>query len=149
MVRLLANVQQAASGRREVQHVPILLLCLVILAGSWLLQADENGVHLFGFKWPMRCFLYDTFGTKCALCGLTRSFSSAAHGNFDKAFEFHRLGPAMFAFVALQIPYRIYALIIYPNRVNKIVTRVHMAAAVVLLAAVLVNWLVYLGGLIL
>lgn len=130
-------------------HVPILLLCLVIIFASWLVKADENGVHLFGFKWPMRCFLYHTFGIKCALCGLTRSFSSIAHGDFRKSFEFHRVGPAIFAFVALQVPYRIYALGIYPNRVPKMVTRAHVVAAVVLVAATLVSWLVYLGGLVL
>ncbi|UCG56142.1 MAG: DUF2752 domain-containing protein [Phycisphaerales bacterium] len=129
-------------------HIVILLLCLVILVASWLLKADENGVHLFGFKWPMYCLLYKTVGIKCALCGLTRSFSSMAHGDFRRAFEFHRLGPALFAFVALQIPYRIYALTIHPNRVNKKMMRVHMAVAAAVLAAALVNWLVYLGGLI-
>jgi hypothetical protein len=72
-----------------------------------------------------------------------------AHGDFRKSLEFHRLGPAMFAFVVLQIPYRIYALSIHPNKVHKIVAKAHLIAAVVLVAATLVSWLIYLGGFIL
>lgn len=131
------------------QHVLILLLCLVILVASWLLKADENDVYVFGFRWPMRCLLHDTVGIKCALCGLTRSFIAAAHGDFRRSLRFHRVGPAIFAFIVLQIPYRIYALAICPNRVHRIAVKAHVIAAVVLVAATLVSWLIYLGGLIL
>ena len=114
-----------------------------------LFQFKESELYLFGFKSPLYCFLYHTVGIKCALCGLTRSFGSLAHGNFQQAINFHLLGPAIFALICFQLPYRIYALIIRPKRMNRKLMKINSLFAVIILIAVFVNWLVYLGGLIL
>jgi len=135
--------------QRAVHHIIILILCVIILAASLLFRVNEAELYLFGFKWPLRCFLYHTFGIKCALCGLTRSVCSLAHGNFQQAINFHLLGPAIFALICFQLPYRIYALIIRPKRVNRKIMRINSLFAVTVLIAIFVNWLVYLGGLIL
>lgn len=37
------------------------------------------------------CFFKTVTGKPCPFCGLTRAFSQALHGNFQKAFEFHPL----------------------------------------------------------
>ena len=122
---------------------------MAILIASLLFQVNGTGLYLFGFKWPLNCLLYDTFGIKCALCGLTRSFCSLSHGNFAQALSLHFLGPPIFAFILFQIPYRIWVIIIHPKRMNRKLIKINLALAVTLLIAIFVNWLIYLGGLIL
>ena len=130
-------------------HIVILLLCAAILFFSLLLHIKEGELYLFGFKWPHRCPLYEIVGIKCALCGLTRSFCSLAHGNLLASIRFHTLGPLIFAFACFQIPYRIYALVIRPKKMNRKLTKINLSLTVMLLAAIFVNWLIYLGELIL
>lgn len=130
-------------------HIVILLLCAAILVFSLLLQVKEGELYLFGFKWPHRCPLYEIVGIKCALCGLTRSFCSLAHGNLRQAQRFHNLGAAIFAFICFQIPYRIYGIIIHPKRMGKKLIKINLSLAVTISILIFVNWLIYLGGLIL
>jgi hypothetical protein len=85
---------------------------------------------------------------KCSLCGLTRSICLFAHGNFLESFKLHAIGPAIFAFIVWQIPYRMWAIYIHPRQVNKKLVMVNSAVFVILLAAVFVNWVIYLGGLV-
>jgi len=132
-----------------VNHIIILLLCVAILTASLLFGVNDGELYLFGLKWPLKCLLYDTFGIKCALCGLTRSFCSLAHGNFAQSLRFHPLGPPIFAFICLQVPYRIWAIIIHPKEMNRKLIKVNSTLTVILLIAIFVNWLVYLGGLVL
>jgi hypothetical protein len=123
-------------------------MCIVIILGSVLLSQSGHGLYLLGIEWPLSCPLYQNFGVKCALCGLTRSFCSIARGDVPEAAQFHALGPALFVFVCLQIPYRIYALLAIRTESRKLrFGGIYVAAA--LAAAFLINWLVYLGGLVL
>lgn len=130
-------------------HHIVLILCLTAVLGGLLLQYADDGLYLFGWKWPSTCALHSRFGIKCALCGLTRSFSMMAHGHLARAFAVHALGPAIFAFCCLQIPYRAYALAIAPRRPNQKFVKYGLALGVLLIVAIFVNWFVYLGGLIL
>ncbi|MHC4602218.1 MAG: DUF2752 domain-containing protein [Planctomycetota bacterium] len=106
------------SEHQKVHHIIILIFCVIILTASLLFRVNESELRLFGFKWPLRCFLHHILGIKCALCGLTRSVCSLAHGNLRDAVKFHLLGPAIFALICFQLPYRIYALIIHPKKMN-------------------------------
>ena len=116
---------------------------------SLLLEAKEGRLYLFGFKWPHRCPLYELVGVKCALCGLTRSFCSLAHGDWHQSLKFHVLGPIIFAFICFQIPYRIYGVIIHPRAINRRLIKINLSLAVAVTIVIFVNWLIYLGGLIL
>jgi len=143
-------VNQITSNKQQkVHHIIILILCIVILTASLLFRVNEAELYLFGFKWPLRCFLYHTLGIKCALCGLTRSVCSLAHGNLQQAIKFHLLGPPIFALICFQLPYRIYALIIHPKRMNRKIMKINSLFAVTVLIAIFLNWLAYLRGLIL
>jgi hypothetical protein len=77
---------------------------------------------------------------------MTRSLSAIGHGEFAQAFEFHHLGPILFSFIVFQIPYRTWAIVIKPKRINKRIRKYHAVFAGVVLVAIIVNWFVYLGG---
>lgn len=126
----------------------IILLCAAVLFFSLLLQLKEGKLCLFGYKWPHRCPLYEIVGIKCALCGLTRSFCSLAHGNLLASIRFHALGAMFFAFICFQIPYRIYGIIIHPKRMGKKLIKINLSLAVTISILIFVNWLIYLGGLV-
>ena len=134
---------------RLVYHIVILLLCAVILVFSQLLKVKEGELYFFDLKWPHRCLLYETFGIKCALCGLTRSFSSLAHGDWQQSIRFHFLGPIIFAFTCFQIPYRIYIVIIHPRAINRRLIKLNLSLTLAVTIVVFINWFIYLGGLIL
>jgi len=140
--------QSRAFQGRKMQHKIILFACIAILVGAAILHVSANDLYLFGHRWPVDCLLYQTFGIKCSLCGLTRSFSSLAHGNLWASVKYHYLGPAIFSFICLQIPYRIYLLRVKPGGANRILTRLNLGLAITLAIAIFVNWFIYLGGLI-
>lgn len=127
-------------------HIIILIGCGVILAAAFVFEAGEIELRLLGWKWPMHCILYHTFGVKCAFCGMSRSFIALADGNFQKAWQYHRLGPILFCFILLQIPYRIWALAIYPKKAVPVVRKFLLLLGTAVLIAVFFNWLFYLGG---
>ena len=131
-----------------IHHAIILIVCVGIVAAAFMLNGDEIGVYFFGFELPTRCPLHETIGMKCSLCGLTRSICLFAHGDFLGSLKLHRIGPAIFAFIVLQIPYRIWAIFIHPRQVNRKLARINAAVFIILLAAVFINWLIYLGGLV-
>ena len=124
----------------------ILVICAAIVVGSCLFDIDHVGLHLFGFKWPVHCFLNHTFNIKCALCGITHSFCAMADGDFSSAVQYYRLGPLLFSFIILQIPYRIWAIAVSPKRINARIRKVHTGLIAVVIAAIFINWLIYLGG---
>lgn len=142
-------MNQSTSNKHHVlYHIVILLLCAAVLFFSLLLQIKEGKLCLFGYKWPHRCPLYEIVGIKCALCGLTRSFCSLTHGNLIASIRFHTLGPLFFAFICFQIPYRIYAVIIQPVKMNIKLIKINLSLTVTISILILVNWFVYLGGLV-
>jgi hypothetical protein len=142
-------VNQSTSNKHQVlYHIAILLLCAAILLISLLMQLKEGKLFLFGYKWPHRCPLYEIVDIKCALCGLTRSFCSLAHGNLLAGLKLHTVGPLFFAFICFQIPYRIFAVIIQPGKMNRKLIKINLSLTVTISILILVNWFVYLGGLV-
>lgn len=130
-------------------HQIVLILCVAVVLVGVLLDMHDGELYIFGLKWPCKCSLYSRFGIKCGLCGMTRSFCAIGDGNLRQAFSFHPLGPAVFAYICLQIIYRIYALAISPKRPNRKLMKSGIALGVLLVVAIFVNWFVYLGGLVL
>lgn len=137
----------AIAEGRVAFHIIVLAICLVALSGALILTPGADGLTIFGYRWPLTCRLYETFGIRCALCGMSRSFSSLAHGDWAAGWRFHRIGPALFALFCLEIPYRLYRLATQPRRARDALGRVHAASVVGAALALFINWLVYLGGL--
>jgi hypothetical protein len=140
VVNLLA---QDFSMNSRLYHGIILAVCAVVITAAFLCDVDKLGIYLFGWKWPMKCFLHRFFDVDCALCGMSRSFVSLAKGNLADSFEYHLLGPFAFAFFAMQIPYRITAIIKCPAKTPAF-TKIMTGAGVFLLAAVFFRWFYYL-----
>lgn len=127
----------------------ILVACLVMVILPRLFTIDQVGVYFLGIKWPMHCLLDSLLGVKCALCGMTRSFSSIAHGQFSQAFEYHLIGPILYTYFLMQIPYRLYAIARYPLKPVWKIRKAHFYVSILMISAIIINWLIYLGGTIL
>jgi hypothetical protein len=138
----------AGAGELRVCHAVVLSFCVGVLAAAFVLRPHAEGVTLFGCAWPWRCWLHDLFGIRCALCGMSRSFCSLAHGDLQASLAFHPLGPALFALFCLEVPYRIRALLTRPGPREIWLVRIHAGLVVLVCAAIFVRWLSYLGGLI-
>ncbi|MBN2130767.1 MAG: DUF2752 domain-containing protein [Sedimentisphaerales bacterium] len=146
----LAATADSAAGRGEGGFdAAVLAVSLAVLAGSFLLRPHEGGLSLFGCRWPFYCWLHETFGLRCALCGMSRSFCALAHGHVAASLAFHPLGPAAFVLFCLEIPYRVPALSGRSRRRRATLKKAHAWAVALVAVAILVNWLLYLGGLVL
>lgn len=128
-------------------HATVLLACAGVLTAACLLQVDGQGLHLLGCRWPLRCGLHEITGVKCALCGMSRSFCSLAHGDVRVSLGFHRLGPVVFALLVVEIGYRLLILSARGRRLCMAVARFHHCAVACVCVALFGNWLIYLGGL--
>ena len=123
-------------------HIIILILCVSVIVIAALIDVDaglavipiKNGLHS-----PRLCLFHLFFGIDCPFCGLTRGFSSIAHGNFRDAIEFNRMSLAVFVFFIAQIFYRSYILI----RGSEIRTkRLYLNIPwIIIVTALLVNWI--------
>ena len=82
----------------------------VVLAALVLVPSPDS-VSFFGMEMPTVCQFKVVTGYPCPGCGLTRSFCFMARGSLKAAFDANWLGPPMFAFVAAQVPYRIFTLV--------------------------------------
>ena len=144
------QLREPAEGdlhERRICHAVVLSLCAGVLAAAFALRPHAEGVTLFGCAWPWRCWLHELFGIQCALCGMSRSFCSLAHGDIRASLAFHPLGPALFAVFCCEIPYRIRALLTRPGPREIWLVRIHAGLVLLVCAALLFRWLFYLGGL--
>ncbi|MBW8014959.1 MAG: DUF2752 domain-containing protein [Planctomycetes bacterium] len=125
-------------------HIIILSLCVAAIAASYAFTLNDIGAYFFGFKWSIHCFFNHTFGTKCEYCRMICSVTSMAHGQFARAFNFHPLGPILFALIAFQIPYRIWALIKIPKKIHPTLRKLNKYAIALTIIAIIINWLYHL-----
>jgi len=143
-----ASADADSRAGEKAYHLILLLACAWVLAASFILHPNEGGLSFFGWHWPFYCWLHETSGIRCALCGMSRSFCSLAHGDIGASFAFHRLGPFLFAVFCLEIPYRLYALAIQPRVINRRLVKGHVGIIILLCAMILCDWFLYLEGLI-
>lgn len=93
---------------------------------------------LSGWPLPHSCFSRAALGVPCPGCGLTRSFIYLARGDWQNAWREHRLGWLLAAIVALQFPYRAWALANSGRRALSPSFATGLAIVVAILLAV--NW---------
>jgi hypothetical protein len=91
-----------------------------------------------GFSLPELCYFRLSTGLDCPGCGLTRSFISAAHGQWAAAWHYNPAGFLLFPVVLFQIPYRVAQLLRLrsgqrPWNLGTVATGVFIALFIVLL----------------
>ena len=118
MIELPFEEEDDASGARRSpgEAPPRSAADLVALSGCWLSclhELPDGRVAVRGlpqFPLPQTCMSRAVFGLRCPGCGLTRSIIHLAHGDWRASWHDHRLGGLLGIVIALQIPYRLYAL---------------------------------------
>ena len=74
--------------------------------------------------------------------------TTIGYGWIGPSLRFQHLGLALFALVLFHVPYRAAAILIHPGKLNAGLVKIHIGVCVLLMVALLVNWTIYLGGII-
>lgn len=129
----------------------IIGLCVTVLSLSFILNLpDSETVALDSdgsYPLPPICLFRATTGLSCPSCGLTRSFIALAHLDLVSAWRQHRLGPLLYAYVLLQLPYRTLRLT-WPRFYSlseKRDLRYNLGILLVFVALLIINWFIYLA----
>jgi hypothetical protein len=134
-------VPRAEAARRR--HREMLIICTIVVVLSVILQVpSDHAVTVYGMPripLPQTCMSRAWFGIDCPGCGLTRSFICLAHGDWQRAWQFHRLGWLLALAVLLQFPYRLYAL--RRNEMAPLGHRFPKYFGYLLIALLIGNWL--------
>lgn len=98
-------------------NISMYAIFLVISAGvilmSFLMRSEgPKSVYLPGSAIPLpeSCASRRITGYDCPGCGLTRSFISISHGEFQRAWEFNATSFVLYPFCAIQIPWSLLQL---------------------------------------
>ena len=104
------------TGTLESHHgfrwrIVIILASLTVIGIASLLEIrGERRVQLTDEGWtvPELCTYHRLTGYDCPGCGMTRSFISMAHGQWQRAWHYHPFGSILFVYIAAQIPFHIW-----------------------------------------
>lgn len=126
------------------QLVQLFFATLMVTLPFFLSPAypGEDRVALGSWRVPPVCPHRVLYDGRCPGCGLIRSFTALAHGQFRASFAYHRLGIPLFLLVALQIPLRLYLLKKGPDGTSPIVFKILYQPVPILVALLIVNWLI-------
>lgn len=105
-----APPRRVAPRPRATHHVVLLVFCSMAIVGAFVLginRTDHIATPWLGVQMPSVCQFRNVTGLDCPGCGLTRAFVSIAHGRITEAIGYNGASLLVFAFVMLQIPYRI------------------------------------------
>jgi hypothetical protein len=126
-------------------HWLILFVCLALVITAFVLPPDQIIAKRLGLRWHYYRILDNVFGLRCASCTLARSFSACAQGQLSRAFDYDRLGPLIFLYLILQIPYRLWSLAKAPKRLPRSAIRFQAIYTVLIMALIIADWLLVLG----
>lgn len=106
-------IERRADAERR-RHLLFLGIAIFVFAMAWALEVrpDERVQFrlLRGWPLPQSCYSRSLLGLPCPGCGLTRSFVYLIRGQWQQAWNEHRLGWLLAGLVAFQLPYRAWAL---------------------------------------
>lgn len=130
---------------KRIFHMAILIGCAVVVTGVWLVDVDTAGARVFGARWHVR-ELNGGFRQVRGAYEALKSFNAVFRGQWRRAFEIYWAGPVLLAFLVLQIPYHLYAVLIAPRGVDAGLMKLNCRAAALVLALIYVQMLIPLGG---
>jgi hypothetical protein len=136
------GVRCRANGQTKGHLNVLTIACAVWLLAFLLHELPDGRVAVRGlpqFPLPQTCASRALLGLRCPGCGLTRSIIHLADGDWPASWHDHRLGGLLAVVIALQIPYRLYALC-KPER-PPIAIRWQLILGYVLIALLFGNWL--------
>jgi len=142
-----------SAERKKRGDLAWLALCAAVILASLLLHVtrdgrvslDAAGAHPLPVTCPSRALTE----LNCPSCGLARSFVSLGHADIRAAWRWNRVGPLLYAFVLLQIPYRGLRLAwpAFRRRTSRRDATMTVAILFALIGLLIVNWGLYLAGL--
>lgn len=110
-----ATAASTPAGASFADRVPALMVCLVsagvLAVALWLTPNTHDGVGTHKALGLPPCGLYETTGIPCATCGMTTSFSLAAHGHLFDAFINQPAGALLALLTAMAAVLSGYALV--------------------------------------
>ncbi len=128
-------------------QIALLFLAVFAIALSFLLDIRHNltVLPLVGeSSMPRMCLMHTLTGLDCPFCGLTRGFVHLAHGRLYEACEINAAAPAVFLFVLLQIPYRIYVLAKdHEVKADKLLLSLPW---IIVVCGLVIHWIIYLAA---
>ncbi len=137
-----------ASVRSQIYlHLLFLSLATTVMVMSFVMRY-ESGTRVFlpGFTSaiPSMCSSRVLLGIDCPGCGLTRAFIAISHGQFSAAWKFNPASFAVYAFVAVQIPWHLMQLSRIRHLRPPIESSVVYLAPIGLVIVLFVSWLIRL-----
>ena len=135
-------VGPAHAGFYAHQRYQLGVAVFIVLAALILTPAPspDGKVSLLGWDVPALCPHQLLFHATCPGCGLIRSFTALAHGQFAAAMACHRVGALLFSAVLLQIPLRLYLLRRGPSGLSpRLVFLLHWSGPF-LIFSIILNW---------
>ena len=117
---------------------------VVILLSLVLKSPADDQVTVTGISLPAVCTSKRLLGIDCPGCGLTRSFICISHGNWQRAWYLNPASFFVYAFVLVQIPYRITQFIRLRMGREPISDRWNIWCLAIVGAILLAQWLVRL-----
>lgn len=100
----------AKAGRDDrLFHILWLIVPAVAIGLSLVLEIRDSRqviVPVLNQPLPELCSFRRMMGIDCAGCGLTRSFISIGHLRLADAWNYHPVGPVLYALAVFQLPYR-------------------------------------------
>lgn len=98
-------------------------------------------VPWIGRALPETCAMHSRFGIDCPGCGLTRSFIHIADGRVMTAWHLNPVSWLIFVYVVVQIPLAAAHAIGVTSRLLSLLTTINQQALIVLVLALVAQWL--------
>ena len=132
--------------RGRLVHLIVLAVCLPLVILPFIFPLDKLAEEQVGFRWRLFCYLDDHWGMHCPSGALIRSFSHCAKGELLQASQYYLLGPVLFLYLMLQIPYRTWALADAPRPLPRKPRRMHAVYTCIVIALIILDWLFLVGS---
>ena len=97
------------------RELALFVISVVVVVVAFVSDPSQESIVLFGHEVPTLCVIKLATGYSCPGCGLTRAVTFTAHGQVIAGFMMHPLGPPMFLFFLVQLPFRLHRMIGGPS----------------------------------